>query len=257
MPKSGRDMVTVSPPTMRRGEFSQVDHALAAPHAPYAHDWIMARFSEGLQIRLLRDQLDGMVLFQPGKLAWRPVEGLDGSVFVHDLRVAHGPKSEAAATKLWSVVEKFARYYGYACVLALIGDGPGLIAPDRAPRRGYVTFDEAPAGARLIGKVLQGPLPLPRFPRDWELRTAAIGPGIVLQTTGESAALEAQAEGVFRDITSRGLPVRYDRLTEPQMAQARAVAPSALYSVIYNGVRLGGPELSSADILRHIAQDVA
>jgi hypothetical protein len=38
-------------------------------------DWLMARFEEGLQIRMLHPPEPGIVLFQPGRLSWRPIEG--------------------------------------------------------------------------------------------------------------------------------------------------------------------------------------
>lgn len=70
MPNHGQDMVTVCPPRLDRTAFGQLDQALIAPHAPYARDWLLARFQEGLQIRLLRPPMQGLVVFQPGKLAW-------------------------------------------------------------------------------------------------------------------------------------------------------------------------------------------
>lgn len=60
-----RELVTVSPPTFERTEFAQVDAMLDAPQAPIDREWLMARFGEGLQIRILREPRLGLVLFQP------------------------------------------------------------------------------------------------------------------------------------------------------------------------------------------------
>jgi hypothetical protein len=92
MSRSLRDLVTVSPPTFDRTSFAWADRQLGAAHAPYDRDWLMARFEEGLQIRMLHPPEPGIVLFQPGRLSWRPIEGLDNAIVVHDLRVTDGPK---------------------------------------------------------------------------------------------------------------------------------------------------------------------
>jgi hypothetical protein len=251
MPKRGCDYVTVSPPTFDRTEFPKADRLLSPAHGPYSRSWLMARFDEGLHIRLLRPPYEGFVVFQPGKLAWRPVENLDSAVMVHDLRVAAGPGAAEAKARLWRAVEEFASFYGYALAVALIGDGDGAVAPDTAPGRGWVTADRGPDGTRLVARVLAGPALLPAFPRDWQRRANALGPGVTIQTTGESAALEARAAALVADLRGMrpDLAVRHRRLSTPEQAQRQAVCPRALYSVVRDGVRLGGPAVSAEDIL--------
>ena len=86
-----RDTVTVSPPTFDRTAFARTDAALTAPHAPFDRDWLMARFAEGLEIRMLKPPCEGLVMFQPGRLAWRPIEGAENAVVIHDLRGRRRP----------------------------------------------------------------------------------------------------------------------------------------------------------------------
>ncbi len=249
MSHHGRDTVVVSPPSFERTDFARIDTALSAPHGPHDRDWLMARFAEGLQIRLLKPPHEGLILFQPGKLTWRPINGAGRALIVHDLRVAPGPLAQEGAARLWSVAEGFARYYGFAAVLALIGRGAGLISRDHAPGRGWLTLDEGPADTRLVGRILQGPLSLPRLPRDWHQRAAALGPGLVVQTTGEYASLEARAGAIVAAVSARGIAARRDRLTDPDMLRARAAQPGAVCSVVADGALLGGPELSVDTIL--------
>jgi hypothetical protein len=135
MSRSLRDLVTVSPPTFDRTAFSWADRQLSAAHAPYERDWLMARFEEGLQIRMLHPPEPGIVLFQPGRLSWRPIEGLDNAIVVHDLRVTDGPDARAVAKRLWDGVEEFAQFYGFASVLAVMGEEEGLVSPAFAPGR--------------------------------------------------------------------------------------------------------------------------
>lgn len=254
MQHQSRDTVTVSPPTFDRTDFARVDAALAARHAPFNRSWLMGRFAEGLQIRLLKSPEMGLVLFQPGKLAWRPILGADRALVVQDLRVGAGPLARDSAARLWSVADRFARYYGLSAVLALVGSGAGLISGDLAPGRGWLTLDQGPGGTRLIGRILQGPMALPRLPTDWDRRAAALGPGVVVQTTGESALLDIRARAIIASLVAQGCAARHDRLTDAAAAQARAVRPGAAFSVVIDGCVAGGVDLSASAILDRTAR---
>jgi len=263
MSRSLRTLLTVSPPTFDRVPFSWADQALCAHHAPYDRAWLMARFEEGLQIRMLPPPEAGLVLFQPGRLSWRPIEEAGQAIVVHDLRVEPGPAAQKAAQRLWAGVEDFARFYGFSAVLAVLGAADGLIAPDLAPGRGWVTLDTFPSGsgqagdgaaaapaARLAGRVLAGPVSLPHFPTDWRARAATLGPGAVLQTTAESPEIEARADGLCRKAAAAGIPVARDRLTSPHEARTRAVSPGTAFAAINDGIFLGGQALPDRVILR-------
>lgn len=247
-----RKLVTVSPPTFERTEFAQVDAMLDAPHAPFDREWLMARFDEGLQIRILREPRLGLVLFQPASLSWRPIDNAGSAIVVHDLRVMPGPDARHAARPLWNGVESFARFYGFEQVLALTGPAHGLIDPTLTPARGWMTVDAGEGGTRLVAHVLQGPLDLPRLPHDWCARAAALGPGAVVQTTGESCTLERRAWLLIKAAAARGVSVRREILSDPDTARARAVSPSALFSVVVDGQRIAGPEMSDTAIVYRI-----
>ena len=250
MTDHGQDMLTVSPPRLDRTEFVQIDGMLAAPHAPLARDWVLGRFGEGLQIRMLRRRLAGLVLFLPGKLAWRPIIGIGQAIMVHDLRAADGARTREATGRLWREVEDFARYFGYKMVVALIGAGPGLIAPAHAPGRGWMICGHGPGGVRLVVRVLHGPVSLPSLPGDWAARARRLGPGLVIQTSGESAVLEARARALVAALGPRGVAIRHQRAADAADLRATAITPGAAYAVACDGRYLGGPDLGAADLLR-------
>jgi hypothetical protein len=253
MSRSLRDLVTVSPPTFDRTSFAWADRQLGAAHAPYDRDWLMARFEEGLQIRMLHPPEPGIVLFQPGRLSWRPIEALDNAIVVHDLRVADGPNARAVAKRLWAGVDEFAQFYGFSSILAVMGTGEGLVSPAFAPGRRWMTIDEGPGGASLTARVLYGPVVLPRFPTDWRARAAALGPDPVIQTTGESSTTEARAARICALAGRAGLHVRRDHLSTPELSRHRAVSPGATFSAVVGGRRVGGLEMSDEDILAALA----
>ena len=258
MPRRDPELVTVSPPTIDRTAFVRVDRALTAQGESFSRDWVMERFEDGLQIRMLPAPALGFVVFQPGRLAWRPIVGAERAMVVHGLRVAPGEGAKPAAKRLWTAVESFASYYGYSAVLAMTGASQGLVDPELAPcSRHWVVLDEGPQGARLIGRVLQGPLPLPHLPSDWSARARRLGLGIVIQTTGECAMLERRAARLVSHLAERGTAARIERMTDPVSVRHNAVSPGALFSVVADGVYLGGPDLTDETILNQRATCLA
>lgn len=249
----GQGTVTVSPRTFERTAFARLDAALSPPTARLDREWVLARLAEGLQIRMLRPPQRGLVMFQPESLSWRPILGADRALFVQDLRVAEGPDAREGAACLWAAAADFASYYGFSSVLALIGPGCGIIAPAHAPGRGWLTLDTRADGIRLVGRILQGPLSLPRLPDDWARRAEALGPDVVVQTTGQIAGADAWAEALVADLQAHGLAARHDRLATAHQARHRAVHPGAVCSVVADGVWLGGREITAAVIRAKMA----
>jgi hypothetical protein len=115
---------------------------------------------------------------------------------VHDLRVADGPDARAVAKRLWDGVEEFAQFYGFASVLAVMGEEEGLISPVLRARARLDDLDEGRAARGCPRACSAGPMTCRAFPRDWRARAAALGPGPVIQTSGESGATEARARRI-------------------------------------------------------------
>lgn len=248
MVRQRKELLTVTPPTLERFGFDQIDQALAITGPAMRRDWLLARFQEGLQLRMLRAPDLGLIAFTPGRAAWVPIAGAEEAVVVHDLRVGAQSTAPETVRRLWSAVEEWARFYGFSSVLALSGSALGLIPPDMITGRRYICLDEGPGKTRLMGKVLQGPISLPRIPKDWALRAERLGPGLVVQSTGLSSDLEARAEALLGLARAAGLVARHERLDSAQAARTRAVTPSALFSVVLDGEVIASDGLSEVQI---------
>ncbi|WJY21713.1 hypothetical protein QTA57_00430 [Fontisubflavum oceani] len=156
MVRQRKELLTVTPPTLERFGFDQIDQALAITGPAMRRDWLLARFQEGLQLRMLRTPDLGLIAFTPGRAAWVPIAGAEEAVVVHDLRVGAQSTAPETVRRLWTAVEEWARFYGFSSVLALSGSALGLIPPDMITGRRYVCLDEGPGKTRLMGKVLRG-----------------------------------------------------------------------------------------------------
>ncbi|WP_156945645.1 hypothetical protein [Roseicyclus elongatus] len=71
----------------------------------------------------------------------------------------------------------------------------------------------------------------------------------MIQTSGESAGLERRTDRLIAEGAARGLHIRHQRLSDPEEARHRAVWPSAMFSVVRDGCRLGGAEMPDVAIL--------
>ncbi|WP_375551806.1 hypothetical protein [Rhodophyticola porphyridii] len=242
------ELLTVTPPILERSGFENIDRALALSGPVMCRDWLLARFQEGLQLRMLRAPDQGFIAFTPGRSAWTPIDGAGDAVVVHDLRA--GPQSMGPATvrRLWAAVEDWARFYGFAAVLAQSGPALGLIPPEFVTGRGYHCLDRTEGNTRLMGKILHGPISLPRLPQDWTRRAACLGPGLVIQSTGLSVQLEARAQSLLDRARKAGLAARHDRLETAHAARTRSVSPVALFSVVLDGAVIPSDGLSEMQI---------
>lgn len=247
-----RDIVTVGPPTLDRHRFLPVaDHLSEGLGAP-GRDWLLARFDQGLQIRMLDGRM-GYVAFAAGRSAWRPIEGAESFVVIEDMRLVPGGDRPRLAERLWHAAEDWARYYGFAGVLALAGSVPGLIAPGQLTAPLYHAVGEGPGGTRLMARILQGPIDLPALPTGWTRRAAGSGPGLVVQTDGSHAWFERRAEVLLARARATGVPARHDRLCDAAAVRGRAVHPSTVFSVLFDGVRIGGAETPEGRLNRLLA----
>lgn len=248
------DLITVSPPNVDRTGFDEVDRALAFPGGPVRRQWLVDRFRDGLQMRMLRLPETGLVAFAPARAAWRPIAGADRAVIVEDLRIDPARAAPDAARRLWREVERWARYYGFASVVALCGRGTGLIDPELLRGTGPQLLDGTGTGLCLMGRILSGPVSVPRLVCDGTARRRALGPGLVIQSAGACEALEGRGDALMERAAAIGLPARRDRLTDARDAQARAVLPSALFAAILDGELIGGPDTALPAIWRQIAR---
>ncbi|PIV75269.1 MAG: hypothetical protein COW55_06130 [Rhodobacteraceae bacterium CG17_big_fil_post_rev_8_21_14_2_50_65_11] len=227
-----RDIITVCPPNLDRTGFLSLDNRLDGGAGLTSRDWLLDRLRDGFQIRMLRAPRKGFIAFAPGRASWWPVFGADRCVVVQRLWVEAVNDSVAL---LLTEAEEWARYYGFWAVLALIGQGVDRCAEADLHARGYSIADDSDAGVMLCARILQGPTALPRLPRDWGARAAALGPGLVIQSAGHCPDQTARAEALVSHAREAGLAARLDRIDSAQDARNRLAAPGALFCVALDG----------------------
>lgn len=245
--------ITVSPPNLMRTGFLDLEQEMLGTSAPSSRDWLLQRFEEGHQVRILRPPGRGFVEFAPGRASWRALSGADQCVVVQCLH-ADGLKS---AADLLRAAEDWARYFDFAAVMVVAGAHPCLPAPEVATAAGYLVVGETAGGVSLYGKILQGPVPLPALPQNWRARWAALGPGLVVQC----AARSPERLEFARDLVARGkklgLPARVDLIETAAAAQKGLASPVSPFSVVVNGDCIDDGQLSDFQIWQAVRQRAA
>jgi hypothetical protein len=234
MARVSHQTITVSPPNLDRSGFLSLETGLGGRDGPVSRDWLVERMKDGFQLRMLREPRRGFIEFAPGRASWWPIEGADAAVVVQRLRVAPGEPGGSASLLLHEA-EDWARFYGFSAVLALAGHGMDPAVETDLRARGFRVIDETADGVLLCMVVLQGPVALPRLPRNWKRRRAALGPGLVVQDTGHCPHQSGRAQTLLSLAEEAGLNARIDRLHSAEEARARLAAPGALFCVGYDG----------------------
>ena len=235
MARTARQIITVSPPNLDKTGFLPLECRLGGGAGPISRDWLIDRFNDGFQVRMLRAPRRGFIEFAPGRVSWWPIERADDSVVIQRLRVEDEADGGDAAVILLREAEDWARFYGFSAVLALSGHGVGPFGEAELQAHGYRVIDETEDGVLLRAHVLQGPTELPHLPRDWTARMSRLGPGLVIQTTGHCPVQDVRAGLLLSWARQAGLSARLDAITTAEDARARLAAPGTLYCAVLDG----------------------
>lgn len=242
-------VITVSPPNLDRTGYLTLEQGMSGKLGPTSRPWLLERLAEGFQIRMLRPPLRGVIEFAPGKGSWLPIKGGKKCVVVQNLKV-EGAKG--GADILLCAAEEWARYYDFSAVVLVTEHAPELTPHIAGQNSGYRLLARADEGASLMGKVLQGPMILPRFPTDLHARKTALGPGLVIQCV---TRCEAQLELSWRlaqKARASGLKARVDQIDTAKDAREKLVSPVSHMAVMLNGKRIDNMHMSENQLWQTI-----
>lgn len=197
-------------------------------------DWLMARFEEGLQIRMLGDGERGFVEFMPGAKSWRAIEDAEDYVVIHCLWVVGKSRGKRYARDLLAEVETWAHENGYQGVAALTSRGNWLIAPGVLEHHGYRRVDSCGEGFELQAKA-HGILHHPRLSGAWAQKAAACGPGVTVLRSAQCPYLEDAAGHARAAAEALGLPFKEFVLETADDVRRMSPTPYGTYALVKDG----------------------
>ncbi|MBV7377797.1 hypothetical protein [Maritimibacter dapengensis] len=228
------NLITVTPDTLEEHGFfckmsARKSHAWQAKR-----DWLLARFSEGLELRLLGGKQRGFVEFMPAARCWRAIENADDLMAIHCLWVVGKSKGKGHARALMEEVERTAHVRGFKGVTVLASKGNWLAKPEVFAHFGYETVEEAAPGFSLMVKRF-APGPAPRLSGSWAAKAAACGPGLTVLRSAQCPYLEDAAEHVKTFAAAQVIPFKDVRLESAADIRTRAPSPYGVYALVRDG----------------------
>ena len=216
-------------------------------------DWLLARFGEGLQLRLLGEKQRGFIEFIPGAHAWRAIEGAEDLVVIHCLWVVGKSKGQGHARTLLDDAEGWARDNGYRGVAALTSSGNWLIGKDILERREYESLERAAPGFDLMLKSFAPGKP-PRLSGGWERKAADMGPGLAVLRSAQCPYLEDAAGHAREAAEELGLAFSDRVITSAEEVRQLSPTPYGVFALSHDGRLLASHYLLKKDILKAIAE---
>ena len=197
-------------------------------------DWLMARFAEGLQLRLLGNGERGFIEFMPGAKSWRAIDDAEDYVVIHCLWVVGKSRGKRYARDLLAEVETWARDNGYHGVAALTSRGNWLIAPGVLEHHGFRRVDRCGQGFELQAKA-HGIFHFPRLSGAWAQKAAACGPGVTVLRSAQCPYLEDAAANARAAAGELGLPFREILLETAEDIRRLSPTPYGTYALVKDG----------------------
>lgn len=197
--------------------------------------WLMERFAEGMQIKLLYEgeRSVGFVEFMPGESTWRVVNAPDYLV-IHCLWVVGTGKGKGNGSRLLEVTADEARQQGKQGIAMVTSTANGLADKKILLKNGFEEVDQAPPNFSLLAKKFDS-APTPTFPTNWQERLQRCGQGMTALYTAQCPYIVDMLKGIQEITQERGLPFQTIELTSSQAVQDNAPSPYGIFNLVYNG----------------------
>ncbi len=227
-------IITVTPENLDEHGFFCKMSARKSTAWQAKRDWVMARFDEGLQLRLLGDGERGFIEFMPGAKSWRAIDDAEDFVVIHCLWVVGKSRGKRFARELIAEAETWARENGFRGVAALTSRGNWLIAPGVLEHHGYRRVDSCGEGFELQAKA-HGILHFPRLSGAWAQKAEACGPGVTVLRSAQCPYLEDAAAKARTAAEDLGLSFKEFVLETAEDVRRMSPTPYGTYALVKDG----------------------
>ena len=206
---------------------------------PEKLDWLKARFSEGLKIKSLyseKDGVQGMIEYLPGQYCWRPVTA-DGYMFIHCIMVGfkRAYKNQGYGSSLVAECEKDARKGKFKGVAVVTRKGSFMVGRELFLKNGYEAVDAAPPDFELLVKKFNKKSPSPKFKGDWGKRLKKYQNGLFIVRSDQCPYTVKNVREICETAREAfGLEPKVIDLKNRREAQ-NSPCPFGTFCIIHNG----------------------
>lgn len=230
------EMITVDAENVDRQGFFCYMSKRKAPGYCQKHEWLTARFAEGLKLQLVHEiggRTVGFIEYIPGEFAWRVVHA-PGYLVIHCLWVVGKGKGKGYGVRLLQTCLDDARVQNKHGVVMVASDGVWLAKKDIFLKYGFVEVAQAPPSFRLLVQRFDD-APLPTFPIDWEARQARFGAGLTVVRTPQCPYIEDAVTAALEFAAEKGIPSKVVTLQSAQDVQENSPSPYGVFGIVMDG----------------------
>lgn len=200
------------------------------------HDWLEARFAEGMKIKIVHEtggRDTAFIEYIPGEYAWRAVHAA-GYMVIHCLWVVGKGKGKGYGSALIQECIKDARAQKMKGVAMLTSDHTWLASKDIFLRNGFTEVASAPPSFQLIAIRFE-PGPEPALPHDWDARARAFGPGLTVTRTAQCPYLENATNAIIDFAKERKIKSKVVEFKTAREVREQAPSAYGVFGTVLDG----------------------
>ncbi len=213
------------------------------------HDWLEARFAEGMKIKILHEngaRDTAFIEYIPGEYAWRAVNAT-GYMVIHCLWVVGKGKGKGYGSALIKECLNDARAQKMKGVVMLTSDQTWLASKDIFESNGFTEVDSAPPSFQLMATRF-GRGPEASLPKNWEDRARAFGRGLTVIRTAQCPYIENGTNAMLSHASELGLAARVVELKSAREVQEQSPFAYGVFGMVLDGRLLSYKYLSLDEI---------
>jgi hypothetical protein len=208
-------------------------------------EWLEARFAEGMKIKILHEN-DGrdvaFIEYIPGEYAWRTVNA-PGYMVIHCLWVVGKGKGKGYGNLLIKECLNDARAQKMHGVAMVTSDRVWLAGKDIFESNGFAQVDQAPPSFQLMTtRFGSGPSTALRttnseasFPKNWDARAQAFGPGLTVIRTAQCPYIENGTSDILSFAKARGIPSQVVEFKTAKEVQKKSPSAYGVFGTVLDG----------------------
>lgn len=218
-------------------------------------EWLEARFSEGMKIKILHEtggRDAGFIEYIPGEYAWRGVHA-PGYMTIHCLWVVGKGKEKGYGTELIKECLEDAKRQGKAGVVMVTTDRVWLAKKPIFLKNGFKEVDQCLGVFQLLVNNfgLGGDV---RFPTNWDERAQKFGDGLTILRTPQCPYIENATNDILGFAQAKGIPTRVHVISTASEVQTTAPSPYGVFGVVLDGKLLADHYLLQKDFDKLLAE---
>jgi N-acetylglutamate synthase-like GNAT family acetyltransferase len=195
-------------------------------------EWLKARFSEGMRIKMFQLPERGFIEYIPGQYAWRAVHAED-YMMIHCLWVVGKSKKKGLGGMLLEECIQDAKQAGMSGVAMVTSERVWLAGKKLLLKHGFESVDQAPPAFNLMIKKFKN-APSPSFTHKWEEKASGYGQGLTVICSPQCPYIPDAANTVVEFARKQGIQSQVFEIKSCQ--EVRDLVPSAygVFSIVYN-----------------------